>query len=150
MTNTLSDSPKRSVGSRHMMSVMIACALTWSFGSVTNFFVAQDAHTTRRADTAALDMPSLQQREEQQQYRQVHFLPGDQLSINDMFSATWLQPVENFLKMNVANIKTVEDGCFQAFRPDLGAVRMTLDWLDFSVEHMSKVRNECVSIVLWA
>jgi hypothetical protein len=42
------------------------------------------------------------------------------------------------LKLNITNIKTVEDGCFQAFRQDRDAVRMTLDWLDFSVEHMSK------------
>ena len=43
------------------------------------------------------------------------------------------------MKMDVSKIKTVEDGCFEAFRSDKTKVRMTYDWLDFCVEHLSKV-----------
>jgi hypothetical protein len=44
-----------------------------------------------------------------------------------------------FLQVNITNIKTVEDGCFQVFRQRRDAsVKMTLDWFDFSVEHLSK------------
>lgn len=73
--------------------------------------------------------------------RTVHFIGREQLDLNDFFSATWLQPLKTFLAMDVNGILIVEDGCFQAYRKDnapIPTARMTLDWLDFSVEHMSK------------
>ena len=56
----------------------------------------------------------------------------------DFFSATWLQPVEKFLMLDTDRIKTVEAGCFAVIRSNRESLRMTLDWLDFSVEHMSQ------------
>lgn len=56
----------------------------------------------------------------------------------DAFSATWWQSVERFLKQDLEAIDGVEDGCFEMFWNTFEEVRMTFDWLDFSVEHMSK------------
>lgn len=125
---------------RQVMSIMIACAVTWTFGSMTHFFAPISSDHARRADAIVdQDLPAENHApSSKDMYRQVHFLDQSQVDLNDQFSATWLQPLENFLKMNVDGIKTVEDGCFQAFRTNPRAVRMTLDWLDFSVEHMSK------------
>lgn len=125
------------VGSRQQVfPIMIACAITWSIGSMMHSFFApvsiDSSYHTRRANTIGGNpVPKIT-------YRKVHFLGMDQVETEDMFSATWLQPVSSFLKMDVDNIKTVEDGCFQAFWANMSAVRMTVDWLDFSVEHMSK------------
>lgn len=128
-------------GGRQVFSIMIACAITWSIGSMVHFFLAppalsiDHAYQVRRAN-AIDDNPA-----PKKSYQTVHFLAMDQVERQDMFSATWLQPVSQFMTMNIDNIKTVEDGCFQAFWANMNAVRMTLDWLDFSVEHMSKVSH---------
>jgi len=108
---------------------------------MTNVFVPMDPR--RQAQEVMDDLPIHYTPET---YRHVHFIENGQLDMDDYFSATWLQSLENFMKMDVNNIKTVEDGCFQAFRRNESAVRMTLDWLDFSVEHMSKVCVEGESL----
>ena len=69
---------------------------------------------------------------------QVHFLKLGQLDLKDFFSATWIQPVSTFLALDTNTIENVEMGCFSVFRPNKSRLRMTLDWMDFSVEHMSK------------
>jgi hypothetical protein len=77
-------------------------------------------------------------------FRKVHFLEQQQLRMNDYFSPRRgdVDPTarqHKFLQVNITNIKTAEDGCFQVFRQHRDAsVKMTLDWFDFSVEHLSK------------
>jgi len=58
--------------------------------------------------------------------------------INDLFSASWIMNVDQFLRIETDNINIIEDGCFQPFRQPGSDVRMTRDWLNFAVEHMSK------------
>ena len=58
--------------------------------------------------------------------------------INDLFSASWLMNVSQFMCIDTSNINIIEDGCFQPFRQPGSDVRMTRDWLSFAVEHMSK------------
>mmetsp|Transcript_36582 Transcript_36582/g.65873 ORF Transcript_36582/g.65873 Transcript_36582/m.65873 type:complete len:518 (-) Transcript_36582:54-1607(-) len=58
----------------------------------------------------------------------------------DLFSACWWQPRETFLK--VAAFEKVtgspEGASFKVFRSNMPKIRMTRDWLDLGVEHMSK------------
>lgn len=72
----------------------------------------------------------------------VDFIPTGDLDPNyDVFAASWWQSVERFLQLDTETIKTVED---DSFAPVLRAgrgfedSRMALDWLDFSIEHLSK------------
>lgn len=58
--------------------------------------------------------------------------------INDLFSASWIMNVNRFMGINPEAIATVEDGCFQPFWQYINHVRMTRDWLEFAVEHMSQ------------
>jgi hypothetical protein len=46
--------------------------------------------------------------------------------------------VSRFMDINTDAIATVEDGCFQPFWQYISHVRMTRDWLEFAVEHMSQ------------
>ncbi len=68
-------------------------------------------------------------------------LVHDNLRERDVFAASWWMRRERFLQTKVRNIVGVEQ---DAFIPILSAgrgrkdVRMTKDWLDFSLEHMSK------------
>jgi len=64
--------------------------------------------------------------------------PKDIRFIGDLFSASWLMNVRQFMGINVNRIATCEDGCFQPFRQCSNDVRMTRDWLECAVEHMSK------------
>ena len=61
-------------------------------------------------------------------------------SWNDAFSATWWTVVSNFLKVEKFESvsQTPEDGVFELLRVNGKNTVMTTDWLDFSVEHMSK------------
>lgn len=71
--------------------------------------------------------------------RQVHFMPLGQVSEKDAFSASWLQRTEDFMTMELDRILICEDAAFRAFRgPRRKMLRMTLDWFDFSLEHLSK------------
>lgn len=62
----------------------------------------------------------------------------DILRGNDLFSASWIMDVGHFRKIHANEIHTVESGCFVPFRQFSAHVRMTRDWLEFTVEHMSK------------
>lgn len=73
-----------------------------------------------------------------QEHRRVYFVDSRRFEDIDLFSAAWLQPVDIFLKLNTSRIATCEGGSFAVFRQNRGRVRMTLDWFDFAVEHMSK------------
>lgn len=71
--------------------------------------------------------------------RQVHFMPLGQVNEKDAFSASWLQRTEDFLSMELDRIMICEDAAFRAFRGNRRKMlRMTLDWFDFSLEHLSK------------
>jgi hypothetical protein len=76
--------------------------------------------------------------------RQIHFF-GPTAHLNDRtdaFSASWLQRKEEFMSMNFAGIVSCEDASFVAFSggtPErFENLRMTVDWFDFAIEHMSK------------
>jgi len=71
----------------------------------------------------------------------VHYLDGDQLSNPDAFAAGWWQRREDFLTMNLTAIRICEDAAFRAFMDRdrrRHMLRMTVDWLNFGVEHLSK------------
>lgn len=58
----------------------------------------------------------------------------------DAFSDSWYMNTELFLnsKQKMDEIDGVEEACFLMFDGKEDKVRMSLDWLDLSVEHMSK------------
>jgi hypothetical protein len=70
--------------------------------------------------------------------RTMQFIPSNNLGKLDYFSATWIQPMSTFLKLDTNRIINVEMGVFRVWRENLDRMRMTLDWMDFSVEHLSK------------
>jgi hypothetical protein len=83
---------------------------------------------------------------------QVHYLtvgPENQVNnpnhpatvtLNEAFSASWWASVSNFLRYE--SVETVsaspEGASFEFFIANIDKVRMTKDWLDYAVEHMSK------------
>lgn len=72
----------------------------------------------------------------------IHFLSSKHFEdLDDTFSASWLQRLEDFMQMDCASMHVVEDSSWLAYRtPEdtrLEKLRMTIDWLDFSVEHLS-------------
>ena len=74
--------------------------------------------------------------------REVEYIPTDTLNERDIFSAAWWQHIPRFLELDVE--KYVQNVEADAFKPVLRAgrgfddARLTRDWLDFSVEHLSK------------
>ena len=58
--------------------------------------------------------------------------------MEDFFSASWLMSKRRFLEIKTYNIQTVESACFVPLRQYRDDIRMTTDWLEFCVEHMSK------------
>ena len=72
--------------------------------------------------------------------KRIDFLNMTQVSNLDAYSASWLQPLDQFLTMKLENMKFLEDASFFAFERTKRKrlLRMTPDWLDFSVEHLSK------------
>jgi hypothetical protein len=69
----------------------------------------------------------------------VYFLPPEQLNQKDGFSASWLQTREDFLSMEIDSIRICEDAAFRAYKGERREkMRMTVDWFDWSVEHVSK------------
>ncbi|CAB9525723.1 expressed unknown protein [Seminavis robusta] len=72
--------------------------------------------------------------------RMVHFLDLTQLAEHDAFAASWLQSREQFQSMKLDDIGICEDAAFFAYSKDdrWSKLRMTADWLDFSIEHLSK------------
>ena len=62
------------------------------------------------------------------------------VTLNEAFSASWWTSVSNFLRFE--SIEAVSASCesaaFDMYIANDGKVRMTTDWLDLAVEHMSK------------
>ncbi|VEU35705.1 unnamed protein product [Pseudo-nitzschia multistriata] len=57
---------------------------------------------------------------------------------DNYFSGTWIQPIERFQRLNVDIMSSLEDASHRVFFENKEDVRMTVDWLDFAVEHLSK------------
>lgn len=81
--------------------------------------------------------------------RTVHFIHTRDLEIpHDAFSATFWQSKERFLRIALSPIRSVEGAVFEQLRERTRSgklqkrlvhqIRMTVDWMDFSVEHLSK------------
>ena len=70
----------------------------------------------------------------------VNFIPKPSIRRKlDCFSASWWQSKDRFLRtFNASDINGVEMAAFHAIIPYRHELRMTSDWLKFSVEHMSK------------
>ncbi|KAL7560321.1 hypothetical protein ACA910_020247 [Epithemia clementina (nom. ined.)] len=79
---------------------------------------------------------------EDEAWNAVRFIPVDSLqNPSHFFSATWWQSKERFLRtFKPSRIKNVEGAVFSVIFPYLrnNDLRMTSDWLKFSVEHLSK------------
>jgi len=74
--------------------------------------------------------------------RSVEFIRPSNLNGIDIFAASWWQSVPRFLEANVErDVENVEGDAFvpiQRAGRGMEDVRMTRDWLDMSVEHLSK------------
>jgi hypothetical protein len=79
--------------------------------------------------------------------RPVHFLQKRHLDMpHDAFSATFWQAKARFLQVNLTMVRSVEGAIFEQLRDRRSGtvvrlhhqIRATADWLDFSVEHLSK------------
>jgi len=75
-----------------------------------------------------------------EQQRTVYWLDQSALDDDkaDYFSGTWYMPIQNFRSLNAKAMLTVEDASHEAFFENREDVRMTVDWLDFANEHMSR------------
>ncbi|CAB9518881.1 expressed unknown protein [Seminavis robusta] len=108
---------------------------------LVDMVISQQADKTQQhqdlsASTQELENKNTTTREET---RLVYFLKTEQLSQKDGFSGSWLQTRSDFMDMPFDTIGICEDAAFRAY--DKGRrkkMRMSLDWLDFGVEHMSK------------
>ncbi|CAB9518358.1 expressed unknown protein [Seminavis robusta] len=70
---------------------------------------------------------------------QVHFLNSSRLHRLDGFSASWLQSRADFMTMPFDRVHSCEMASFRAYDGSrLPKMRMTYDWMDWSVEHLSR------------
>ena len=62
------------------------------------------------------------------------------VTLDEAFSASWWAPLSSFLRYEDVEIvsSSAEGASFEMFEANIERIRMTNDWLDFSVEHMSK------------
>ena len=109
----------------------LACALVWNVGLATLFLFTTTTTTDETPLERKMESTILPP-------TPVHLLKLGELEWKDLFSATWIQPVATFLELDTNKIRSVEQSSFQVFYENSRKVRMTYDWLDFSVEHMSK------------
>jgi len=68
----------------------------------------------------------------------VHFLNPEDVTQQDSFSASWLQSKQDFMEMDLDAVGICEDAAFKAWNTRRDKLRMSLDYLDWSVEHLSK------------
>ena len=73
--------------------------------------------------------------------RTVHWLDYEHKQIvedsGDYYSGSWLTPMSHFLSMNAKGMENLESASHTVWDKK-EYVRMAVDWLDFSVEHMSR------------
>jgi hypothetical protein len=73
------------------------------------------------------------------QTQQVFFLNETHLSHHDGFSASWIQSKSDFMSMPFDNVDSCESAAFRAYDGSrMPKMRMTNDWMQFSVEHLSR------------
>ena len=65
-------------------------------------------------------------------------LLGDIEDLRDTFSASWLMNKKSFEITDTKGIGIIEDGALDPIRKHRERVRMTRNFFDFSVEHLSK------------
>jgi hypothetical protein len=79
--------------------------------------------------------------QKEQETHDVHFIHAKRFDDDkDLFSASWLQPLSTFLDFDTSGwltLQTTSAASYALFKKHHNEVRMTLDWLDFSVEHLS-------------
>ena len=68
----------------------------------------------------------------------VYYMNHTQVSLQDTFSASWFQRREEFLDMPLDRVMICEDAAWKAWEDRPEKLRMTLDYMDLSVEHLSK------------
>jgi hypothetical protein len=71
----------------------------------------------------------------------VQFISPSNLTGTDIFAASWWQTISRFLESDKNRIGNVEGDAFVPIRRTKRGdrdVRMAVDWLDFSIEHLSK------------
>eukprot|EP00629_Pelagomonadales_sp_RCC1024_P008462 CAMPEP_0119264586 /NCGR_PEP_ID=MMETSP1329-20130426/3629_1 /TAXON_ID=114041 /ORGANISM="Genus nov. species nov., Strain RCC1024" /LENGTH=429 /DNA_ID=CAMNT_0007264365 /DNA_START=98 /DNA_END=1384 /DNA_ORIENTATION=+ len=56
----------------------------------------------------------------------------------DFFSASWLMSANHFKALRTENMNIVEDGVWRPMQQYSDEFAMTRDWLDFSLEHLSR------------
>jgi len=56
----------------------------------------------------------------------------------DYYSGSWLLPMRYFESLDAKGMRILEDGSHHVFYENIKEVRMSVDWLDFAVEHMSR------------
>ena len=77
--------------------------------------------------------------------QQIQFIPNNQLRDRDYFSDSWLITKQRFLDLDLMLVGVVEDAALIPARfngKPLKHAKMTVDWLDFCVEHLSKWWND--------
>lgn len=74
--------------------------------------------------------------QEQEHTHQVNFIDSSHIQVNQAFAATWWQSLDSFRTMPVEKVEFCEDATRQALRGR--DYRLTVDWTDFGVEHLSR------------
>ena len=117
------ESRRQGTGRLTKRSLFIICI----FSTVLPFLLLQSKTTTQSSFRAA------------KKPKKVHMMQASEVEENDLFSASWLQPVSIFLDMDTSGdvLMTSDAGSYTVFEKNRENVRMTLDWLDLSVEHLS-------------
>jgi hypothetical protein len=72
--------------------------------------------------------------------RNVSFMKRPEFQLNDPYSGMWWQDLEHFHLINAGQLGHLEAASFIAFHHKRGSssrVRMTRDWFDLAVEHLS-------------
>jgi hypothetical protein len=103
---------------------------------------ANTANSITRADEDPKKLLNSGVLVQQPQRPEVTFLPPEVLTDKDIFAAAWWQTTERFLRSDKQLITNVEGDVYIPIKRAGGKrvldVRMATDWLDFSVEHLSK------------
>jgi len=82
----------------------------------------------------------VQEQEGEQETRKVFWLDHKHTNKQkcDYYSGSWLIPVRNLLDLPAQDMMTLEDASHQVYYSSPKDVRMSVDWLDFSAEHLSR------------
>ena len=114
------------------------------FNKVTNFKENTEIDTsnssiTQPSNETALNS-MLQKRTTTILKRDVHWFNSSKipLKICGYFSGAWMMNLSTFLQTRTERMKSVEDAVHIVYKFHKPKVRMSEDWMDFSVEHMSK------------